>query len=209
MFSKLIELFFRGQFGKPTGFRGKILAKQLNKENKNQYDTIIKNIGLKANDIILEIGFGNGYLIKELFKQNIPIKIYGIDISKDMINEAKIKNKQEFEDGNLKLFMEDINKTSFDEDFFDKIYTVNTIYFWNNINSPFSEIKHILKPNGLFINIFSVKSHLDTLECTKHGFKKYTLEEIEKTTEDNGFEINKTVEINKNKTYAIIAENVN
>ena len=206
MFSKLIDLFFRGQFGNPTGFRGKILAKQLNKENKDQYDALIKNIGLKANDIILEVGFGNGYLIKELFKQNISIKIYGIDISKDMINEAKIKNKQKFENGDLKLSLEDINKTSFDEDFFDKIYTINTIYFWSDMEKPFSEIKRILKSGGVFINIFSVKSFLDTLESTKHGFKKYTLEEIEKTTKDNGFNINKIVEINKNKTYAIIAE---
>jgi len=206
MFGKFIELLFRGQFGKPTGLRGKILAKQLNKENKNQYDTVIKNIKLKTNDIILEIGFGNGYLIKELFKQNIPIRIYGIDISKDMLNEAKIKNKHNFENGDLKLFLEDINKTSFDGDFFDKIYTVNTLYFWSDVNGSFSEMKRILKPGGVFINIFSVKDHLDTLECTKHGFNKYNLEEIEKTTEDNGFKINNIVEINKSKTYAIIAE---
>lgn len=208
MFSKFIELLFRGQFGKPTGLRGKILVKQLNKQNKNQYNAVVKNIGLKTNDTILEIGFGNGYLIKELFKQNIPIKIYGIDISKDMLNEARIKNKQKFENGDLKLFLEDITETSFDEDFFDKIYTVNTVYFWSDINSPFSEIKRILKPGGIFINVFSVKNHLDTLECANHGFNKYNLGEIEKTTEDNGFKINKIVEINENKTYALIAENV-
>lgn len=127
MFNKIIELLFRGQFGKPTGLRGKILTKQLNKINKNEYDTVIKNIELKTNDIILEIGFGNGYLIKELFKQNIPIKIYGMDISKDMLNEARIKNKQEFENGDLKLFLEDIDKTSFDEDFLIK-YTLQIQY---------------------------------------------------------------------------------
>jgi len=207
MFNKFIELVFRGQFGKPTGILGKILAKQLNKQNKNQYDAVIKNIGLKANDIILEIGFGNGYLIKVLFKQNIPIKICGIDISEDMLNEAKIKNKQKFENGDLNLSLEDINKTSFDEDLFDKIYTVNTLYFWNDVNGPLSEIKRILKPDGIFINVFSVKSFLDTLECTKHGFNKYTLEEVEKVTEDNGFKVKRIVEVNENNTYAIIAEN--
>jgi len=207
MFSKFIELLFRGQFGKPTGIRGKILVKQLNKQNKNQYNAVIRNIGLKTNNVILEIGFGNGYLIKELFKQNILIKIYGIDISEDMLNEAKIKNKQKFENGDLKLFLEDITRTSFDEDFFDKIYTVNTIYFWSDINSSLSEIKRILKVDGVFINVFSVKSHLNTLECTKYGFNKYTLEEVEKATENNGFNINNIVEINENSTYAIIAEN--
>ena len=207
MFNKLIDLIFRGQFGKPTGLRGKILAKQLNKENKNQYDVVVENIGLKTNDTVLELGFGNGYLIKELFNQNIPIKVYGIDISEDMLNEARIKNKRKFENGDLKLFLEDINKTSFDDDLFDKLYTVNTLYFWSDINTPFYEIKRILKPGGVFINIFSVKEHLDTLECTKHGFNKYNLEKVEKTTEANGFKINKIVEINKDKTFAIIAEN--
>ena len=208
MLNKLIEKIFRGQFGKPTGLRGKLLARQLNKGNKNQYNAVLENIGIKTNDTILEVGFGNGYLINELFNQNIKIKVYGIDISEDMLNEAKSKNKHAFKNGDLKLFVEDISKTSFDEDLFDKIYTVNTLYFWKDINEPFYEIKRILKSGGIFINVFSVKEHLNTLECTKHGFNKYDLEKVKKTTEANGFNINKIVEINKNKTYALISENI-
>lgn len=207
MFSKFVELFFRGKFGNPTGFRGKILAKRMNIWNQEQYNVILENMGLKTNDIILEIGFGNGYLIKELFEQNIPIKIYGIDISKDMLKEARAENKQNIENGDLKLFMQDIIRTSFDEDFFDKIYTVNTVYFWDDIDTCFSEIKRILKPKGVFINVFHTKDYLDKADYAKHDFKKYTLEELEKITEYNGFKINNIVEDLKNKSYAIIAEN--
>jgi len=209
MFSKLMELFFRGKFGNPTGFRGKILVKQMNIWHKEQFNAVLENINLKSNESILEIGFGSGYLINKLFKQNIPIKIYGVDISKDMVNEAKAKNKKEFENGDLKLFQEDIAKTSFDENFFDKIYTINTLYFWDDIHTCFSEIKRILKPKGIFINVFHTKHRLDKSELTKHGFKKYTLDEIEKITEDNGFKINKTFEIEKNGSYVMIAEKSN
>ncbi|MBZ9571134.1 class I SAM-dependent methyltransferase [Methanobrevibacter sp. TMH8] len=207
MFSKLVELFFRGKFGNLTGFRGKILAKRMNIWNQEQYNLILENIELKTNDIILEFGFGNGYLIKELFKQNIPIKIYGIDISKDMVDEAKIENKDNIENGDLKLFLGNINKTSFDEGFFDKIYTVNTLYFWDDINTCYSEIKRILKPNGIFMNVFHTKDYLKKSEYAKHGFKKYTLEEIKKITEDNGFKINNTFE-GKDESFVMIAESI-
>ena len=84
----------------------------------------MENIKLEPNNNVLDIGFGNGYLIEKLFKKNIPINIYGIEISNDMLNIVSQKNKKIIEEGNLKLFLEDISKTSFEENTFDKIYTV-------------------------------------------------------------------------------------
>ena len=196
MISSFVKYVGRN-FGNPNGFGGKITTKIMNIINQKQYNAVLNNIHLKQDNIILDIGFGNGYLIKKLFEQNISIKIYGIEISNDMINKTTIKNKQNIENGKLKLSLENINKTSFGENTFDKIYTVNTIYFWNELDKSFSEIKRILKPDGMFINVI----------YTKYGFNKYGVEEIEKITKDNGMKIIKTVEINKNKSYCIVSEN--
>lgn len=207
MISSFVKYVGRN-FGNPNGFGGKITTKIMNIINQKQYNAVLNNIHLKQDNIILDIGFGNGYLIKKLFEQNISIKIYGIEISNDMINKTIIKNKQNIENGKLKLSLENINKTSFGENTFDKIYTVNTIYFWNELDKSFSEIKRILKPDGMFINVIYTKEYLNKIIYTKYGFNKYGVEEIEKITKDNGMKIIKTVEIKKNKSYCIISENI-
>jgi len=206
MINKFIK-FVGNNFGNPNGIGGKITTKIMNIMNKNQYKAILDNISLEPNNNVLDIGFGNGYLINKLFKKNIPVNIYGIEISNDMLNNVSQKNKQIIEEGKLKLFLEDISKTSFEENTFDKTYTVNTVYFWNELEKSFSEIKKILKPNGIFLNVIYTKEYLNKIIYTKYGFKKYTVKEIKDITEKNGMKINKIIEIRKNKSYCIISEN--
>ena len=206
MINKFIK-FVGNNFGNPNGIGGKITTKIMNIMNKNQYKAILDNISLEPNNNVLDIGFGNGYLINKLFKKNIPVNIYGIEISNDMLNNVSQKNKQIIEEGKLKLFLEDISKTSFEENTFDKTYTVNTVYFWNELEKSFSEIKKILKPNGIFLNVIYTKEYLNKIIYTKYGFKKYTVEEIKDMTEENGMKIIKIIEIKKNKSYCIIAKN--
>jgi len=206
MLNKFIK-YVGGNFGNPNGIAGKISTKLMNIMNQRQYKAILDNINLEHNDILLDIGFGNGYLINKLFKENIPIKIYGIEISNDMINNASKKYKKIIGNGYLKLYSENIVNTSFENEQFNKLYTVNTIYFWNDLEKCFSEIKRILKPNGIFLNAIYTKEYLDKIIYTKYGFNKYYLADIIKITEENGMRILKTVEIKKNKTYCIISEN--
>jgi ubiquinone/menaquinone biosynthesis C-methylase UbiE len=207
MLNKFIK-YVGNNFGNPNGIGGKITTKIMNIMNQKQYKTVLKNINLEPNNIILDIGFGNGYLIKKLFKQNIPVNIYGIDISKDMFDNVISKNKQYVNNGNLKLFVEDIGKTSFENNVFDKLYTINTVYFWNGLEKCFSEIKRILKINGIFMNVIYTKEHLDKIMFSKYGFRKYSVGEMEKITIENGMEIIETIEIIKNKSYCIISRKV-
>ncbi|MDR2941344.1 MAG: class I SAM-dependent methyltransferase [Treponema sp.] len=206
MINKFIK-YIGKNFGNPKGIIGITMTKIMNIMNQKHYSTVLDNIKLEPNNVILDIGFGNGYLIYKLFKKNIPVKIYGIEISSDMVNNVSKKNKQKINNGKLKLLMENINDTSFETNTFDKICTINTIYFWNNYEKCFSEIKRILKPNGIFINCFYSKEFLENIIYTKYGFNKYTVEEIIKMTEKNGLKIIKTIEIKKGYSYCIISEN--
>ena len=144
--------FIGNNFGNPRGIVGLLMTKIMNIMNQKLYNTISKKINLEQNNTLLDIGFGNGYLIKKLLKNNVGIKIYGIEISKDMVKKVTLKNKHYIEDGKLKLLLENIEKTSFENNTFDKIVTINTIYFWNNYEECFSEINRILKPNGKLFN---------------------------------------------------------
>jgi ubiquinone/menaquinone biosynthesis C-methylase UbiE len=191
-------------FGNPNGIGGKISTLIMNILNQKQYEAVLKNIKLEPNNTVLDIGFGNGYLLNKLLKQNIKINIYGIEISKDMFTRVMKK----YGKNSIKLYLENINKTSFVENTFDKICTVNTIYFWNELDKCFAEIKRILKPNGIFLNVIYTKEFMDKLIFTKYGFQKYAIENIIEITENNGMRIVETIEIQKNKSYCVISENI-
>jgi len=206
MLSNIVK-YIADNFGNPAGIGGDISTKIMNLLNQKQYNTVLRNIKLEPNNCILDIGFGNGYLLKKIIRQNIPVKIYGIEISNDMLNKVKLKNIHNIEKGILELYLANINETSFENNLFDKMYTINTIYFWNELNKCFSEIKRILKPNGIFINVIYTKKYLEKILFTKYGFNKYSVEEIEKITKNNGMEIIGTIEIKKNKSYCIISKN--
>jgi ubiquinone/menaquinone biosynthesis C-methylase UbiE len=205
MFNGFIK-YVGKNFGNPNGIGGIISTKIMNIINQKQYKSVLKNIHTEPNQNILDIGFGNGYLINKLLKQNIPIKIYGIEISNDMIHKVENKNRKYIENGTLKLILENISKTSFENNLFNKIYTINTIYFWKELDKCFAEIKRIIKSDGIFMNVIYTKEFMDKIIYTKYGFNKYTVEEIENITKDNGMKIIKTIEIKKNKSYCIISK---
>jgi len=208
MLNKFIE-YVGNNFRNPNGIGGKITTKIMNIMNQKQYKAVLDNISLETNDVLLDIGFGNGYLINKLLKKNNNIKIYGIDISKDMVNIVSKKYKQYIDNNCLTLLLGNINnKTTFENEMFYKIYTVNTIYFWDDLQKCFSEIKRILKPNGIFINAIYTKKQLDKTKFSRKGFNKYSKEEMIKLTEENGMKIIKIIEIKDNKSYCIISENV-
>ena len=192
------------QFSNPTGFGGKISTFFMNCLNRKQYDAVVGNIDIQQTDTILDIGFGNGYLIHKLSSKN-PQKIYGIEISADMLNTTTIKNQKKVEQGKIQLLLADIQNLPFEDISIDKVYTVNTVYFWQDIGKGFSEVERVLKPNGIFLNVLYLKKWLDKLPITRYGFSKYTVEQIEKATVESGLKIESILEIQQGKSICVIA----
>ena len=196
-------------FRNPNGIGGIVSTKIMNIMNQRQYKAVLDNINMENGNTILDIGFGNGYLIQKLFKKNNSIKICGIEISPDMIKKASKKFSVLINNGKLKISLENINKTSFENETFDKICTVNTIYFWDNPEKCFAEIKRIIKSNGIFLNLIYTKEYLEKTIFSKYGFRKYTLDDIIKITEKNGMQIIEIIEIRKGMAYCVVCKIVN
>ncbi|MDR2926873.1 MAG: class I SAM-dependent methyltransferase [Cytophagaceae bacterium] len=201
---KFILKYIARQFGNPTGFGGNISTFIMNYLNQKQYKTVVANLNIQATDTVLDAGFGNGYLLGKLSKQNL-LKIYGVEISADMINTAAKKNRKEIKLGTIQLLLSDVQNLPLEDFSIDKAYTINTIYFWKDIYKGLSEIKRTLKSDGLFLNVLYLKEWLDKLPITKYGFTKYTVEQIEKATVESGLKIERIVEIQSKKSICIIS----
>ena len=76
----------------------------------------------------------------------------GIDTSNSAIADASKRNREFVSDGRIRLLCENASAMSFPDSSFCKAYTVNTVYFWKNLDETMTEVWRVLKPSGLFIN---------------------------------------------------------
>jgi ubiquinone/menaquinone biosynthesis C-methylase UbiE len=105
---------------------------------------------MNRNSRVYDVGCGNGYITKFLKDNKVNIK--GIDISKNMIREARLLFPNvNFNYGNL--FNIKIRDNSLDG-ILSHYSLIN--YDMNSIEKAFKEFKRILKSNGLFLYVFHV-----------------------------------------------------
>jgi SAM-dependent methyltransferase len=66
----------------------------------------------------------------------------------------------------------------FDDNCFDKIFSVNTIYFWKNPHTTISKICRILKPEGKLFIGFHDKSEMDKMSLNRDVFQYYSTHDL-------------------------------
>ena len=191
--------YWAKQFAFPHGLGGKIATFIMNRINRPQYKAVEGFFNKENNGRVLDIGFGNGYLLKRLSKRFVA-EYYGVEISKDMLKTAGKKCKKLSDN----LILGSAQELPFENNYFDLIYSVNTVYFWTDLEKGLSEIFSKLKAGGRFINVFYDKKWLDKLSLSKYGFTKYNCGELKSITERQGFEV-VLREIKKDKSYFIEA----
>lgn len=177
------------QLRKPRGLPGKEIGFMMNKGNEQMNLTAIRQLSIEAHDSILEIGMGNGFFVKEILCNDKTIRYCGCDYSQTMVEEAMLLNEEYINNGQACFIKANADQMPFDNEIFDKVLTVNTIYFWKNVEIILSEIKRVLKPNGLFILSLRPKSVMDRLPIIQYGFQTFSKSSCIQILRRNGFEI--------------------
>ena len=188
------------QLRKPEGETGKQIGEVMNNGNRLINEWTIQTLDLQNGDTILEMGMGNGYFVKNFLTSKESLIYYGLDYSEMMIEEA-IKLNQQFVEIKQAIFTLGLaSNMPFEEDFFSKIFTINTIYFWDNAENELKEIRRVLKPGGTFVVAVRSKQTMEQMPFTKFGFEKYDGQKLVYLLENQGFVI-KAVQNKKEPTY--------
>ena len=200
--SKFSE-YIGSQFGNPHGIIGRICCVIMNVINKAMYKKTVSLIETDPDDKVLDIGFGNGYLLRYLFRKT-KSDLYGIDISEDMLKLAAKKNREAEKQGKLNLQLGDCCDLSYADNTFAAVTSINTIYFWRDTVNCLSEILRVLKPGGSFFNVVYTKEFLDSLAYTEKGFKKFEPGQLVELGKQAGFGSIQVRDIAKGKSFAVI-----
>lgn len=168
-----------GQFGKPAGAVGKFFGWTMDLYNKAEHVETIKHLNVQSDDQVLEIGYGTGQATNLAAEKIQDGKIFGVDHSSTMFEVASRRNKTWIHQGTVDLRVGDGGKLDFPDEFFDKVYSIHCIYFWDHPESNIKEIYRVLKKKGTAaITIRTGKGEI---------YQKYTDTRIKKWLENCGF----------------------
>lgn len=200
-----ISEYIGSQFGNPRGVLGKICCYIMNIINKKLYLGIVNSLDINKDNHLLDIGYGNGNLIKLLYNR-FGCEIFGIDISEDMKKVATKKNKKGVVKNRIHLDIGDCCDLSFCDEFFDAIVSMNTIYFWSDTKKGLNEIFRTLKKGGIFSNAIYSKEWMQKTSYTKRGFKLFNPDEIEAFAKEIGFKNVKILPLKNGNAFVINCE---
>lgn len=177
------------QLKHPTGEKGIEMANMMHETNINMTHHSIQNLNISAANKILELGHGNARHLEFLLEQAKELKYHGLEMSELMFQEARQINRNYVSQKQAFFSLYDGNVIPFEKETFDKIFTVNTIYFWQNPTEFLSQIYRVLKPNGTFCLTFAEESFMKTLPFTQFEFELYSTEKAQNLIENSSFKI--------------------
>jgi len=128
------------------------------KEDASKYDEEVNNYDSYSHDVLFGMGFefvkeeeklldiGIGTGLSSIKFAKIGLKVYGLDISEDMLNACRIKSFTE----DLKLYNILEDKIPYESNSFDHVISCGVLHFIGELSSLFSEIKRVIKKEGIF-----------------------------------------------------------
>lgn len=182
----------RNQVKYPNGDAGIQTLKRMNVAHNDGSLWAISKLNLDENKQlnILDIGCGGGQNLLNLSIKFKNSMLFGIDHSPTSINLSS----QTCKDIKKRVFLEvsDVHKMSFSDNKFDLVTAFETLYFWENLDIAFNEIKRVLKKDGVFMIFLegTTKQTLEKWENLGEGIKlknKLNPTEVKEILNKNGF----------------------
>lgn len=167
---------------------------EMEKHHISIAEQTIRLMGLKPGDRVLDLGCGTGWATRILARMVADGskgagQVVGLDVSDEMIRRARAQSR-EFE--NVMYVWGTATEIPWQEDFFDKILSIESFYYYADQDKALDELFRVLAPGGnlfILINLYKDNAYslrwVDELKIPVqvHSEKEY-LEMIRK----HGFE---------------------
>lgn len=182
MFKKIYN-----NMGKPKGFFGRHFLRKMNVHHAELSAWGRGFLNLPEASVILDAGCGGGANIAALLEKFPHSFVHGLDYSEESVALSRKQNAPLL-GKRCEIIQGNILSTPYGGGQFDAVTAVEAIYFWKDIVKAFSEVKRILKPNGVFLIVCELCDPSDThWEEKIDGLKVYSGEMLEPLLKEAGF----------------------
>lgn len=182
------QRFLASQLRKPHGWFGSlVVSRMMNRVNRKTIDATLAALELRPGLEVLEIGFGGGLGLQLLLGQLQAGSITGLDLSREMVRAAEARFRNEIETGRFKVQQGSVTEMPFAAASFDRVFTINTIYFWPDTMKGFAEIRRVLREGGLGAVALRSKEKMQKHKVTQYDFQLFSPEDVATLMKEAGF----------------------
>ncbi|MCI4433475.1 MAG: class I SAM-dependent methyltransferase [Nitrosopumilus sp.] len=170
-------------------------AELMENEHGKNVIKFLKTVSFDKPFLFLDVGCGNGWVVRRIAEEYHCKKAIGIDKSKNMILQSNAKKKTIKE----KYIHKNIESLKYQSKF-DYIFSMESIYYVDSIEVALKKIYNLLKPGGRFFcgtdfytdniatakwaNIMKIQMHLHSKQEWKNFFKNAGFETKTKQVKD-------------------------
>jgi ubiquinone/menaquinone biosynthesis C-methylase UbiE len=126
---------------------------------------------------VLELGMGNGQHFPVLFERIPHGHLSGFDYSPEMVAEARTVNAQWLAQERLSLHEGRLGNLPLADQSMDAIFSINTLYFWDEPQACLADIYRILRPGGTLNLGIRTRTSMAKISFTRLGFQCYERDE--------------------------------
>lgn len=170
----------------PQGRMGRAMLRFMNLCHAPLTNWGLKLLNIQDGWTMLDIGCGGGATLQRLLKRSVGSKVYGIDISEESVAKARKVNAKVL-DKQVFISQGSAEKLPYEDETFDLVTAVETVYFWPNLPGCFQEVQRVLKHGGKFAILIEVVDGDSMWTNVVEGMEVYSPEELKTLLDDAGF----------------------
>lgn len=175
------------QLSRPEGLSGRLLSILMSCGNARMYEIAYRLLDIRSGDHLLEIGFGNGKYLAKTAGRACAGFVAGIDISNAMVHTARRRNANFLRSAKMEIKKGNIASIPYGNCRFDKVYSLNTIYFWQNPEKDLREIFRVMKPGAALVLGMNTRAVMEKSGYDPRYFTFYDRQEVEMLLAETGF----------------------
>lgn len=99
---------------------------------------------------VLDLGCGTGWATRLFAEQATEGHVIGVDVSDEMIRMAKSASLHY---PNIEFRLASAENLPFEDDYFSHAFSMESIYYYENMLRALVELRRVLRPGGLFITV--------------------------------------------------------
>lgn len=183
-----LQRFMAAQLRRPSGWFGSlVMSRALNRVNAKIVRGTLTALAIEPAHSVLEIGFGGGAALALAAKMARDGLVAGLDFSPEMVRGAERKFARAIAAGRMVLQLGDVADLPFGDAVFDRVFTINTIYFWSDPARALAEIRRVLRPGGRAAIGLRSREKMQRSGVVKFGFRLYEPDEVVELMRGAGF----------------------
>jgi arsenite methyltransferase len=195
-----VSRFFARQYANPSGLFGRFITGfLLNRANAQSNQLVFSALDIAEDSRVLEIGFGGGDLLFKIVEAIGSGSVYGVDPSAAMLKMAEHKKRQCRNPLALQLQASRAESLPFDDAQFDRVCSVNTVYFWPDLGKCFSEMERISRVGGIVVIGLGSADRLQQAGYSDQGFILYSVDAVRQALLACHFKAIDEIEVKRSK----------